>query len=59
MNNSIRSYPRTLNEAFPKTAAYGCAIEKPRTRTADWAVNICLVAAVVVVILAVVFQGAP
>jgi cell division protein FtsL len=23
-------YPRTLNEAFPKTMEYGCSIEKPR-----------------------------
>ena len=25
-----RRYPRTLNEAFPRGAEYGCAIEKPR-----------------------------
>ena len=24
-----RKYPRTLNEAFPKTMEYGAAIEKP------------------------------
>jgi len=26
---SPKRHPRTLNEAFPKTAEYGCAIEKP------------------------------
>lgn len=27
MNN--RKYPRTLNEAFPRTAEYACTIERP------------------------------
>lgn len=31
---NTRSYPRTLNEAFPRTADYGCAIE--RTRAPFW-----------------------
>ena len=26
---STRKYPRTTNEAFRHTAAYGCAIERP------------------------------
>ena len=27
--NTTRKYPRTLNEAFPKSAAYACAVEAP------------------------------
>lgn len=26
---NTRKYPRTLNEAFPHGAEYGCAIERP------------------------------
>ena len=29
-----RKHPRTLNEAFPRTAEYGCAIERPTKREA-------------------------
>lgn len=52
---NTRTYPRTLNEAFPKTADYGCAIE--RRRPADRAVNWALAAGVVAVILAICFLG--
>lgn len=30
LDNNIRRYPRTLNEAFPRSADYACAIEGPR-----------------------------
>ena len=53
-----RTYPRTTNEAFHKTAEYGCAIEKPSRRTADTAVNVVLCVAIVAVILSICFQGA-
>jgi hypothetical protein len=26
---NTRKYPRTLNEAFPNTADYACAVERP------------------------------
>lgn len=26
---NTRKYPRTLNEAFPRTAEYACAIDRP------------------------------
>ena len=53
---NTRTYPRTLNEAFPKTADYGCAIT--RKRPADRAVNWTLALAVVAIILALCF-GVP
>lgn len=27
MNITTRKFPRTMNEAFPKTFEYGCAVE--------------------------------
>lgn len=27
MNITTRKFPRTMNEAFPKTVEYGCAVE--------------------------------
>ena len=49
-----RKYPRTLAEAFPRGAEYGCAIEKPATtgeRVIDAAlavfIGVCLAAALV------------
>lgn len=52
-----RTYPRTTNEAFPKTAAYGCAIERPRKsdRTVNW--TLCLAA--LAIVLSLIYQGAP
>ena len=29
---NTRRYPRTLDEAFPHGAAYGCALTRPETR---------------------------
>lgn len=29
---NTRQYPRTMREAFPKTASYGAAIERPAPR---------------------------
>lgn len=26
---NTRKYPRTLNEAFPRTAEYACAVDRP------------------------------
>jgi hypothetical protein len=26
---NTRKYPRTMNEAFPKTAEYACSIDRP------------------------------
>ena len=48
-----RSYHRNSVMAFPKTAAYGCAIERPAKRTADKVVGwtLALGALWVVVIL--------
>ena len=54
---NTRQFPRTLNEAFPKTADYASALT--RTRPADRAVNWTLFAAVIVVILAVSFGAQP
>ena len=53
---NTRSYPRTLNEAFPKTADYASAIT--RKRPADRAVNWTLFIGAIVVILAICF-GVP
>jgi hypothetical protein len=48
----IRSkFPRSSTEAFPKTTAYACAVERPAnsgTHAVDWAVLACAVAAAVV-----------
>ena len=30
LDNNTRRYPRTLNEAFPNSPDYACAIEGPR-----------------------------
>ena len=56
MNNSVRTYPRTLNDAF-KGVDYGCAIERPRP--ADRAVNWALFAAVIVIIASLIWQAQP
>jgi hypothetical protein len=56
MMNS-RKFPRTLDEAFPKTAEYGCAIERPhryfeqQDRIVMWA---CVVGAAAVVLFSLV-----
>ena len=54
---NTRQFPRTTNEAFPKTANYGCAIE--RTRPADRAVNWALFVGAIAVILAIRFGVQP
>jgi hypothetical protein len=53
---NTRSYPRTLNEAFPHTADYACAVERPRE--IDWQDRVVLWACIVafVVCLAVVLS---
>lgn len=57
---NTRTYPRTLNEAFPRTAAYGAAIERPaplfaRTRWASAAVAVAMCAG----LLAIAMLGEP
>ena len=44
MNN--QKYPRTLNEAFPHTAQYGAAIEKPDAHIDRFVIVACIIAAV-------------
>lgn len=39
---NTRRYPRTMNEAFQRTAEYGCAIERPLT-TGDRAVTVACI----------------
>lgn len=42
---NTRRYPRTLDEAFPGGAAYGCALERPAPRgerLAGVALAICI-----------------
>ena len=56
MNNTVRTYPRTLNDAF-KGPDYACAIE--RRRPADRAVNWAWFAGAVVVMLAICFGVRP
>lgn len=51
---NTRTYPRTLNQAFPRTAEYGAAIERPapmfaRSSSASAAIAIVLIFAVVTV----------
>ena len=53
---NTRTYHRNSNLAWPKTADYGCAIE--RTRPADRAVNWALFVGAIAVILAICF-GVP
>lgn len=55
---NTRTHYRNSTLAFPKTAAYGCAIERPPARIADRAVTLMLWVAVVTIILSVCFQGA-
>ena len=53
---NTRTFPRTLNQAFPRTAEYGAAIERPapmfaRSRTASSSVGWGLAIAATVVAL--------
>ena len=53
---NTRQYPRTLNQAFPKTAEYGAAIERPApTFWTPIRVALCLTYAAAVVMLGVVW----
>jgi hypothetical protein len=51
-----RQYPRTLNEAFPRTAEYGCAVERtrPAFRWTPIRITLCAVYAAALVTLGVV-----
>lgn len=56
MNNSTRTYPRTLKDDF-RGADYGCSIE--RSRPADRAVNWALLISVIVIIFSIIYQAQP
>ena len=51
---NTRTYPRTLNEAFPRTVEYACAVERPSDR-ADrivmWGCGIAAIALLLVLLL--------
>ena len=58
MNNTVRTHPRTLAEAFP--CDHADPIERPvRTPLRDKAVNVALAVAILALILIVAFQGVP
>ena len=44
MNNTTRKHPRTLGEAYPFGAKYGCSVErfKRRESLADWLLAIMI-----------------
>lgn len=44
MNDTTRRHPRTLDEAYPFGARYGCAVERYRRREslADWLLAIMI-----------------
>jgi len=56
MTNSIKRYPRSVIEAFPKTLEYGAAIEIPyregKTRRYFYALLLALYAMIAVYVLA-------
>lgn len=50
---NTRTFPRTMNQAFPRTAEYGCAIERPapmfaRSRAASAAIGYAATLALIV-----------
>jgi hypothetical protein len=49
-NSTVRRYPRTLDEAFPKTAAYGNAITHYKQDRYGWGVKISAYLTVYIVI---------
>lgn len=53
---NTRTHYRNSMLAFPKTAEYGCAVQ--RSRPADRAVNWALAVAIVVILLSIAF-GVP
>lgn len=53
---NTRKFSRTMNEAFPHTADYGCAIERSR-RDFEWTpirIALCVTYAVALITLVVV-----
>ena len=52
-----RSYHRNSVMAFPKTAAYGCAIERPAKRIADKVVGWTLALGVLWVVVILVLEN--
>jgi len=53
MDNNTRKYPRTINDAFPKTMEYGASIEIHcvRLSTADLCIRVIGLVALIVVAL--------
>lgn len=43
---NTRTYPRTLNEAFPGTPEYAASIERPRGETPAWWAAVIVIAIV-------------
>jgi len=50
---NTRMYPRTLNEAFPKTADYACSVERPFDRQDRIVLKACAFVALVWIIVEV------
>lgn len=50
---NVRMFPRTMNEAFPGTYEYSCAIERPYPRSKTWLglAVVCLLAVCVVIVV--------
>lgn len=48
-----RRYPRTINEAFPSSAEYSCAIERPMDKPDRIVVNAALAAAFALAVLVI------
>lgn len=58
MNNNTRSFPRTINEAFPNTSEYSTWVEGPYSRTKDWVWAVLTVALCVAVFVAAAYFNA-
>lgn len=43
---NTRRYPRTINEAFPRGAQYGCSIERPFDKGDKLVMWACLAASI-------------
>lgn len=59
---NTRTFPRTLNQAFPRTAEYGAAIERPaplfaRSRLASAAVGYAATLAVIVLAIIAIVEA--
>jgi hypothetical protein len=50
---NTRQYPRTMNEAFPRTADYACALERSRSYPTSWWACMAVIAVVTFILLVV------